>query len=47
MLKPTGLYKKENGKIILKLRKKCGTNKAFEIKADDVAGLKVEILKVF
>ena len=42
-----GRYKKENGKIILKLRRKCGgEDKTYDLKADNVEGLKVEILKV-
>ncbi|MEQ1585792.1 MAG: caspase family protein [Cyclobacteriaceae bacterium] len=42
-----GRYRKENGKIILKLRRKCGKeDKTYDLKADDVAGLKLEILKV-
>ena len=45
--KLSGLYKKEGGKISLKLRKRCGTvDKTFDIKADNVDGLKAEILKV-
>ncbi len=45
--KLSGLYKKEGGKISLKLRKRCGTeDKTFDIKSDNVEGLKAEILKV-
>ena len=49
-----GRYRKENarlpdgqGKIILKLRRKCGgEDKTYDLKADDVEGLKAEIMKV-
>lgn len=42
-----GRYKKENGKIILKLRKKCGTDdKTYDLKADNVEMMKAEVLKV-
>jgi WD40 repeat protein len=45
--KLTGRYKKENGQIILKLRKKCGADdKTFDLKAGGVEALKLEILKV-
>jgi hypothetical protein len=42
-----GRYQKVDGKLILKLRKKCGEETTnFEIKADTVDKLKEEILKV-
>jgi WD40 repeat protein len=42
-----GRYKRENGEIILKLRRKCGgEDKTFDLKAGSVEGLKIEILKV-
>jgi Caspase domain len=45
--KLSGLYKRENGKLTLKLRRKCGPeDKTFDLKADSVEGLKAEILKV-
>ena len=42
-----GRYRKENGQIILKLRRKCGgEDKTYDLKANDVEGLKLEILKI-
>jgi hypothetical protein len=42
-----GRYQKEGGKILLKLRKKCGDGATdFEIKADNIEKIKEEILKI-
>lgn len=42
-----GRYKKENGQIYLKMRKKCGAeDKIYDLKAVNADGLRIEILKI-
>ena len=44
--KLSGLYKQESEKILLKLRKRCGTeDKTFDLKSDSLEGIKKEIWK--
>ncbi len=44
--KLSGLYKREGGKIVLKLRKRCGTeDKTFDLKSESIEGIKKEIWK--